>query len=58
MIRYEIYLLDEGGRVWRSVPVTRTADEQALETAAALVENGGTCQVWQYGRLVGELCGR
>jgi hypothetical protein len=57
MTRYEVYLLDHDGRVARSIGVTRTDDQEALEAAATLVGDGSTCQVWQYGRLVGEICG-
>jgi hypothetical protein len=54
MVRYEVYLLDQEGRVCQAKWVTQINDQHALTAAAAMVEDGGACQVWEYGRLVGE----
>jgi hypothetical protein len=56
MNRYDVYLLDQQGRVRQSMWVTRTDDQEALMAASALAGEGSACQVWHYGRLVGEFC--
>jgi hypothetical protein len=55
MKSYEIYPLDEMGRICGSMRVDQVTDEEAVQTATRLLRPGQAAEVWQRDRKVGKV---
>ena len=55
MPSYEIYPLDETGRICGLMRITQATDAMALDVAQLLLESGQSGEVWQRDRFVGRV---